>query len=415
MNIPKQNRLNEADGRLVHLIGLGGAGVNVLDQIMLDRYPVQHMWCVDTDYQSLVGSVVPQKIWMGRAMLMGLSTRGDEELAGEVFEHDEALLNDSISEGDVAIILTGLAGGIASGMCERMVQLLKKKNITVLVMGFLPFDMEGGRAKQRAVRTAQALEMLADGFWAISNQSYLKTCQEVEDVREHFHSLNQIVASMTATLWNVLSQQGATPLMAEDVLKVLRHAESMGREHENFWMGVGKAHGENRAKHVLEQVLDSALVGESQACSEIDQALVVIESGATLSVNEYQFLVDGLKEGLQRKLEFKVGAWVQPKLGQDLRMTVMLLRGESLAPVQSKPIRVQRQLETPLVSLRRQEPVVQEVPLKQRKVAYFDAQSELPLDARKLKGRFEKSDPTIFNGEDLDEPTYRRLGLKLRV
>jgi hypothetical protein len=39
-------------------------------------------------------------------------------------------------------------------------------------------------------------------------------------------------------------------------------------------------------------------------------------------------------------------------------------------------------------------------------------QKELPLEII-FKGRFEKSDPTIRNGEDLDVPTYIRRGVPL--
>ena len=39
-------------------------------------------------------------------------------------------------------------------------------------------------------------------------------------------------------------------------------------------------------------------------------------------------------------------------------------------------------------------------------------QSQLPLDLH-TRGRFEKSEPTIYDGQDLDLPTYIRRGIPL--
>jgi cell division protein FtsZ len=49
---------------------------------------------------------------------------------------------------------------------------------------------------------------------------------------------------------------------------------------------------------------------------------------------------------------------------------------------------------------------------RSRKAASRMRQKELPLEIIS-KGRFEKSEPTIHRGEDLDLPTYIRRGIAL--
>jgi len=49
---------------------------------------------------------------------------------------------------------------------------------------------------------------------------------------------------------------------------------------------------------------------------------------------------------------------------------------------------------------------------RQRKAASKLQQSQLPLEIVS-KGRFDKSEPTIHKGEDLDVPTYIRRGVAL--
>jgi cell division protein FtsZ len=49
---------------------------------------------------------------------------------------------------------------------------------------------------------------------------------------------------------------------------------------------------------------------------------------------------------------------------------------------------------------------------RQRKKVAAMRQGQLPLEIIS-KGRFEKSEPTIHHGEDLDVPTYIRRGVAL--
>ena len=52
------------------------------------------------------------------------------------------------------------------------------------------------------------------------------------------------------------------------------------------------------------------------------------------------------------------------------------------------------------------------VPGRSRKASAKMRQGQLPLEII-AKGRFDKSEPTIHKGEDLDVPTYIRRGVAL--
>jgi cell division protein FtsZ len=46
---------------------------------------------------------------------------------------------------------------------------------------------------------------------------------------------------------------------------------------------------------------------------------------------------------------------------------------------------------------------------------YFVRQEELQLEQKTNRGRFEKTTPTVIDGQDLDIPTFVRLGIKLKL
>ena len=68
------------DDFAIKIIGVGGAGANALDRIVLDGMEHAEMIAVNTDVQSLASSVATQKVQIGRDVTRGLGAGGDPEL-----------------------------------------------------------------------------------------------------------------------------------------------------------------------------------------------------------------------------------------------------------------------------------------------------------------------------------------------
>src|SRR5580658_5891851 len=64
----------------VKVVGLGGAGGNVLDRLLLDGLQDAELIAINTDTQALTASVVEHKVQLGRTTTRGLGAGGDPEL-----------------------------------------------------------------------------------------------------------------------------------------------------------------------------------------------------------------------------------------------------------------------------------------------------------------------------------------------
>ena len=64
------------DDFAIKIVGVGGAGANALDRIVLDGMENAEMIAVNTDVQSLASSVATQKVQIGRAATRGLGAGG---------------------------------------------------------------------------------------------------------------------------------------------------------------------------------------------------------------------------------------------------------------------------------------------------------------------------------------------------
>jgi cell division protein FtsZ len=102
-----------------------------------------------------------------------------------------------------------------------------------------------------------------------------------------------------------------------------------------------------------------------------------------------------------------MGAAVDPALEEKLCVTVIAARQET-APVSRWP---QTETRTAGPGTSTREVVVARTP-RMKKPGSRPIQTQLPLSIVS-KGRFDKSEPTKHNGEDLDVPTFIRRGVPL--
>src|SRR3981081_4758060 len=64
----------------IKVVGVGGAGSNILDRVMLDGIDSADLVAINTDVQSLTASVAAHKVQLGRTLTRGLGSGGDPEL-----------------------------------------------------------------------------------------------------------------------------------------------------------------------------------------------------------------------------------------------------------------------------------------------------------------------------------------------
>src|SRR5438876_4700739 len=99
----------------IKIIGVGGAGSNVLDRIVLDGMDKTDLIAINTDVQSLASSVAANKVQLGRSVTRGLGAGGDPELGYQAAMESADEIRQALTDGRMIFICTGLGGGAGSG------------------------------------------------------------------------------------------------------------------------------------------------------------------------------------------------------------------------------------------------------------------------------------------------------------
>ena len=94
----------------VKVVGVGGAGSNILDRVMLDGIEAADLVAINTDVQSLTASVAAHKVQLGRNLTRGLGSGGDPELGYAAAEEATDEIRSVLQGGTVIFLCTGTAG-----------------------------------------------------------------------------------------------------------------------------------------------------------------------------------------------------------------------------------------------------------------------------------------------------------------
>src|SRR3954469_8932097 len=99
----------------IKVVGVGGAGCNVLDRIVLDGLDKAELIAINTDVQSLASSVAATKAQLGRTVTRGLGAGGGPEVGYNAAYESADEIRQALRDARMIFVCTGLGGGTGSG------------------------------------------------------------------------------------------------------------------------------------------------------------------------------------------------------------------------------------------------------------------------------------------------------------
>ena len=98
---------------VIKIIGVGSAGVSLLETLNDADFAAAARMAVNTDGTSLEASSAPLKIHLENRLLRGLGTGGDAERGRSLAEEQYATLKSACRGANVILMVAGLGGGAA--------------------------------------------------------------------------------------------------------------------------------------------------------------------------------------------------------------------------------------------------------------------------------------------------------------
>lgn len=401
MQTPEQNSFFEtASAPSVKIFGVGNAGDALLGALVTAEFAGAEFAAINTDAAALAASSATVKIHLENKLFRGLGSGGDPERGRALAEEQFSTLKSACAGANVIFILAGLGGGAGSGISPVLAKAAREAGALVLAFVTLPFDCEGNRRETQAQAGLEQLKSAADGVICLPSQKIFKLIDENSTLVETFRVTGGFLIEGVRGVWSLLTRPGLIQVHFGDLCALLRD-----RHAENAFAFV-EASGAGRAREVVEKILIHPLLDEGRVLAESDAVLVSLTAGKDLTMAEINRVMESVKRQCGHA-QIIMGAAADAGLKEKLCVTVIAAK-QHAQPASVTP-RTETRTTVPAAGGQREVVVARARP---RRAGSKPVQTQLPLTIVS-KGRFDKSEPTLHRGEDLDVPTFIRRGIAL--
>lgn len=402
-----------ADTRIM-ILGLGGAGVNCVQNFDLSAYGSVRVVGLNTDLQSLQQSQLAETFLIGQNSTHGLGTGGDVAVGVQAAEDDRERIYELIQGQDLLILVAGLGGGTGSAASQVIAHVAAKTEATVLAFVNQPFSFEGPQRKKIAEQAEGDLRQLVHGLFRLPNDLLMQEGAEGSSVIEAFALANQWTQQAIESLVVLLLKNGVINQDLNALKAVFSQCGGRG------FYGVGSATGADYVQKALVQLIQCPLLHLNQDPHDSDSLIIHISAGQDLALVAVNELVASIRGHFGVAQAVVVSAIFDEYLSQSLKLCILGKRNLQV---------VTKELPSPPQSVASTQPMSvpsaiaadpsSQVPVhksklkrKERKVEHQDEFQFIDRDAD--RGYFVKTDHNEYGGEDLDVPTFMRKGIKIK-
>jgi len=439
--------LDRSQTPVVRLIGLGNAGVNLADRITMNRALDIETIAINSDQQSLSSSVASTKIPLGPLTTRGLGAGGDPEIGLDAAKESLGDIEAAVGGADIVFLCGGLGGGTASGAAAMIAEAAKNSGALLVAILASPFSFEGRRRGAQAAAALHEIRGIADAVIHFENDRMAELTAPRAGVSETFSACDEILLGCVEAIVRLISAPGPLGVGLPDLLSVLDGGEG------SCLFGTAAATGDNRAHEGLEQALASPLLERGRLLDDAASILVHISGPPSLSFSEVGAIMQEISRQASGNAMIHLGVSTSPAPDSPLTVSIIAKCGaaspipaaqpparRTAAPKPAPPAPAAAEAappapeptppEPPTQSLLQPEPPADQPPAPPRTSPSAPRPPRPPLPEPKhapqkikqetlqfepvARGRFEKIEPTIVEGEDLDVPTFLRLAGKKR-
>lgn len=299
----------------IKVLGLGGGGCNALNSMInLQKIQGVEFVAINTDAQALSTSQAPIKLQIGEKVTGGLGSGGDPKIGEKAGEESREAIQERIEGADMVFITAGMGGGTGTGASPIIAEISKSLGMLTVGVVTKPFEFEGTRRMENAVRGINNLRDKLDALIVIPNQRLLEIIERTTSILDAFKIADSVLGQGVQGISDLIVMPGLINVDFADVRSIMLDAGSA-------LMGIGEGSGEEKAAASAKAAITSPLLEVS-----IDGAtgiLFNIVGGADLSMHEVDEAARIISQSADPNANIIFGATVDDSMKDQMKITVI--------------------------------------------------------------------------------------------
>lgn len=313
MELSFDSSMNQT-GAVIKVIGVGGAGGNAVNRMIVEDVQGVEFIVANTDTQALAGSQAATKIQLGSKLTKGLGAGSLPEIGQRAAEESEEQIRSVLEGADLVFVTAGMGGGTGTGAAPIVAKIAKELGALTVGVVTRPFTFEGPKRGRYAAEGLKNLKDSVDTLVVISNNRLLEIVDRKTPMLEAFSEADNVLRQGVQGISDLITSPGYVNLDFADVKTVMK-------DQGTALMGIGTASGENRTAEATKKAISSPLLEVSIDGAE--QILLNITGGSDLTLFEAQDASEIVANASSGDVNIIFGTSINENLGDEVVVTVI--------------------------------------------------------------------------------------------
>lgn len=273
---------------IITVIGVGGAGGNAVNNMILSNLQGVNFVVANTDAQALENSLANRRIQLGPSLTKGLGAGASPDVGTKAAEESREEIKRELEGIHMLFITTGMGGGTGTGAGPVIASIAKEMNILTIGVVTKPFHFEGLNRMRLAERGLLEMENYVDTLIIIPNQNLFRIANENTTFADAFKMADEVLHAGVRGVTDLMIMPGLINLDFADIKTVMS-------EKGKAMMGTGEAVGEDRALVAAESAISNPLLDHC-SIKGAKGLLINITGGKDMTLSEVDRAANRIRE-----------------------------------------------------------------------------------------------------------------------
>jgi cell division protein FtsZ len=297
----------------IKVIGVGGAGGNMVSWLYKKGIKGAEIAVVNTDKQHLDVHEADRKVLIGRDLSKGLGAGGNPNVGGEAAKENLQEIKDIIKDSDMVFVCAGMGGGTGTGAAPVVAKLAKELGCIVIGTVTMPFELERARM-DKAEWGLSELRQVSDSVIVIDNNRLVNIAGDLP-IQQAFAVANELISTMIKGIVETIAVPSLVNLDYADVKAIMGDSGVCA-------IGVGESDAEHKVEEATRRALTNPLLDVSYKGAT--GALIHVEGGSDLTLDDVSKVGDMVTETLDKDANVIWGARINENMVGKLRIMTII-------------------------------------------------------------------------------------------
>ena len=380
----------------IKVVGVGGAGGNVITRMQKESIRGVEFIAVNTDAQDLDYCVAHKKLYIGKNITRGLGAGMNPELGRQAAEESRQEIVDVLTGADLIFIAAGKGGGTGSSASIVVAEIAKEIGALAIAVVTKPFAFEGGQRSKIAQEAITKIKEKVDALIVIPNDRIFSIINKETSILKAFEAIDEVLKNAVFGIAELITMPGIVNVDFADVRAVMQGAGAA-------IVGIGTASGKDRASVAVNLAINSPLL--ETAIDGARGVLFSVSGSRDLKMSEVQDVAKVITEAVDPGAKIIFGAYHDRKLRQGVIKVTMIATNFNEGNM------VTKKAESPLTNLFGEKIDSFEMPAYERRDALPEVAPEKKASGVKQKAGDKEKDKEDEGKKALDMwdiPTFLR-------